>query len=87
MLAAYVNWGRWVVNCPNCNSAELAAPGAAAFHCRECGYADGVLWPADLAAIEAALSKRPDARNRNWCPGETVEQLSLENVVHGLEEI
>ena len=38
-------------------------------------------WPADRIAIEAVLLERP-ATVRAWVPGETVDDLKLQNVMH-----
>lgn len=91
MLAfAYVNWGRWVADCPlGCGGAER--PAAEWFVCRECGNdrANGeripVVWPTpdDVVAIEAALIVRPLA-NRHWTLNESIGALLVENVEHGL---
>lgn len=85
-MQAYFNWGRWVVDCPTCNSAEQMQPKAAVFYCRECGHTGPVEWPENPAEIEEVLAKRPKRDNRNWRPGETLEALRLENVLHGVEE-
>jgi hypothetical protein len=59
--------------------------GDAAMRCWDCGgLTEGVLWPADPAAIEAILGMRPDERTRNWYPGETLDALMLENIAHGI---
>jgi hypothetical protein len=79
MVDAYVNHGRWVVNCPSCPSAALAG---VTFACSECGFGPaGVQWPEEAALIEAALRPRPLV-NRNWVPGESVTDLVRENEVH-----
>jgi hypothetical protein len=49
----------------------------------------GGLWrrvelPGEMSQIEAALLVRPVPNNRNWRPGETVEDLIAENIEHGL---
>lgn len=85
-----LNHGRWIVDCPDCLSAQvadLAAPYV--FVCAECldaatgrGIA-GVRPNAELvAAVEARTSHRPDA-NRNWTPGEAIATLELENRLNG----
>lgn len=88
-LEVFVNEGRWVAGCSECGGAQLAARTDHRFMCHICGNvaAGGrwrrVIWPADVAAIEAALAKRPQLRTRNWSPGETVEQLLAENEHQG----
>ena len=84
---ARVNHSRWLVDCPNCNSAEVMQVGAKTFSCRECKSVYTVVWPGNVDEINAILGIRPKAENRNWSPGETVEMLRLENVVHGIEEL
>jgi hypothetical protein len=45
-----------------------------------------VLWPEArfMSDILAVLMLRPEMKNRNWVPGETVEMLERENLMHGL---
>lgn len=90
---AYVNHGRWIVGCPFCNSAQLAAKTDRRYFCAGeggCGNAQvggafvNVVWPKDADAIEAELVKRADPNTRNWTPGETVKDLNHENVEHGV---
>jgi hypothetical protein len=86
---AYVNHGRWVADCPasTCTGAELVDPDEPRFYCLSCYNAafDGRWLPVrfppepERKAIERALLDRPRARNRNWFPGETVEQLEEEH--------
>lgn len=88
-LPVRVNHGRWVVDCPVCLSAQLASFTDPRFLCVTCGNVnvDGkwfrLAWPANAAAIEAALVIRP-TENRNWSPGETVADLRRENTEHGI---
>lgn len=86
---AQVNHGRWIVPCPNCNSAENLPPNAQ-FRCRQefggCGYTDTVDIPNNFAGIEAVLSHRPNHANRNWLPGESIADLKRENRDHGLSD-
>jgi hypothetical protein len=71
---AYVNHGRWMVDCPwGCRSAQHASKSDHRFFCVECDSGATkawchVTWPSDLevAAIEAALGLRPDVTKRNW---------------------
>ena len=96
-VAARINQGRWLVDCPGCNSALVVDLSQPVFMCVECGNAanDGkwfqVTIPTNRKAIEAELLKRPwngrnpaDAKNRNWEPGETVATLKQENTDHGI---
>jgi hypothetical protein len=89
---AYVNHGRWVVDCPfGCGSAQMASRSDRRFFCVECGHrGDGrwlpVVWPSDLEVqtVEAVLDARPDMATRNWRPGEPIDALVAENAGHGL---
>jgi len=81
------NWGRWVVNCasPACASAMQVWPGQEWVRCADCAtLAADLIWPADPDGIEILLSMRPAEWNRNWLPGETLEDLLVENVAHGI---
>ena len=89
---AYINWGRWVVDCPNCNASLNVTPTDVTAICPECGTAwfEVVFPPPGIkVAIETILLKRPGNRGRafpnsNWNLGETVGQLRTENLEHGL---
>jgi hypothetical protein len=53
--------------------------------CWDCGQVtEAIAWPPDPAAIEAILSMRPDEKTRNWEPGETLDGLLMENILHGI---
>jgi hypothetical protein len=74
--------GMWVVDCPRCPSAlqvPLRAPEAM---CWDCGAEYTIRWPHDPVAVETLLNARPNPLNRNWSPGETLEQLMIENAAH-----
>ena len=96
-IAARINHGRWLVDCPGCNSALVIDLSELVFMCVECGNAanDGkwfqVTVPSNRKAIETELLKRPwngrnpaEAVNRNWEPGETVATLRQENTDHDI---
>jgi len=95
-VAARINHGRWLVDCPGCNSALVVDLSQPVFMCVECGNAtnDGkwfqVTLPRNRRALEAELLQRPFGRNpadaptRNWEPGETVADLRRENAEHGI---
>lgn len=96
-LAAYVNHGRWIVECPNCSSALVVSEQDPRFICVECGSPENrscwyaVAFPADKADIEEALLRRPArdgfrAGTRNWETRETVADLRRENRQRGIEE-
>lgn len=88
---AYVNDGRWVADCPSpyCNAAMIVEPGQA-YMCAECFNKDiggawrRVVWPEDAEEIDAELARRPDRRNQNWCPGETLQMLRAEAAARGV---
>ncbi len=87
-----VNGGRWLVQCPSpyCSGAQYASKNDRRFFCIDCLNVDQggawlrVKWPADPAAIEAALDARPHLTTRNWLPAETVADLHRENVEHAV---
>jgi len=95
-VQARINHGRWLVDCPGCNSALVVDLSEPVYMCVECANAanDGrwlqVTLPRNRKAIEAELLKRPFGRNpadaptRNWEPGETVADLRRENAEHGI---
>lgn len=91
---AYLNHGRWVVECPRdgCANAYLARTAPKRCECvsvevcthsEQCDQIIDVVTPDNRRAIELAVSTRPYA-NRNWRPGETVELLEAENIEHGV---
>lgn len=84
-VAARVNHGRWIVDCPTegCVGAELASE-VRPFVCISCTAGPYVIvWPDERAEIEALLEPRP-TEAQNWEPGETVEFLQAENDEHGV---
>ena len=90
-VAARVNHGRWLMDCPSCTAAHVADFDYQVFMGVECGNAAndgkwfGVIFPANAEDIEAALLARPvglnPARspNRNWEITETVDDLLAQN--------
>ena len=88
---ASVNYGRWLVRCPWCKSAQYASTEDQRFFCVECANAVvggrwvRVVWPENRAEIEAVLCRRPARENRNWELGEAVQHLELENRQHARE--
>jgi hypothetical protein len=93
---AYVNFGRWIADCPtSCGSAIQLQPGQAVFQCVECYFMTSVEWPNDPDGIWEALGKRPANKHRNWFPsghelalrsnsphGQTVKDLEEETLAH-----
>lgn len=49
-----------------------------------CGLKCPVDWPANIADLERVLLARPVPTNRNWRPGETLEELVAQNFEHGI---
>lgn len=98
-VAAYVNHGRWVADCPTpgCGGALCLSRQASLFLCPQCwNAANGGQWmavtfPAAKQQIEALLLRRPAADDwtapaRNWRPGESTAQLRAENAARGLTD-
>ena len=87
-VQAEINRSNWVVRCSLCNGAQVIEPGEP-FFCVDClmtlnnRQAMAIVMPEDRAKIEAILVKRPPD-NRNWLIGETVIDLELENIEHGI---
>jgi hypothetical protein len=92
---AYVNWGRWVADCPRpfCPNAEhfgrssnghLGGLTGNSFRCSHCGLRCDADWPPNVDDIDYLLSQRPVPGTRNWRPGETLWDLIEENAVHGV---
>lgn len=79
----YVNHGRWVADCPVCNSGMLVLPDNPSLQCLDCGsFFKAKVMPSkrDQAAIEKALGERPNPANRNFHPArEPVGILEVEN--------
>src|SRR5215210_1407773 len=89
---AYVNHGKWIVQCP-CAEGTPQGPNHPAADpewrlaiCLDCGALYQPEFPHDIERIEAALLRRPDRLNRNFRPqdGETVADLLSENIAHGI---
>ena len=88
-LDARAEHARWIVDCPNCNSAEFAFEDKL-FFCSLCknsdidGRARKVKMPGQRKEIEDILGKRP-IKNRHWYPNETLEDLAKQNASNGME--
>ena len=92
-LPAKVDYGRWCVDCPDCNGAEFVwLDGPLVMMCAGCWNAMvGHKWrpvnlptPKKRARIDELLRARPLPVNRNWLPSETVADLERENAEHGV---
>jgi len=79
-VAAYVNHGRWVADCPECGGGVGAWPANLEGACLDCGHVYGVTFPAGCDRAEEILRSRPP-QNRHWRPdhGETLTDLATEN--------
>lgn len=75
---AYVNYGRWIADCPaGCLNAMAVEYGQASYLCGflnkygiivgGCGVTAPLLWPDERDAITAALAPRSDD-HRMWAP-------------------
>ena len=83
MTQAYNNHGRWVAECATkyCTEAHLVEPGDR-FVCANCDRSYDVVFPDAKHLIDAALERRVVPETRNWVPGETVQDLIVENEQH-----
>lgn len=85
-VAAYVNVGRWVADCPRCRSGIACWPDAPRSCCLGCGYIyTNIVYPPAraVAKAEELLAERPE-EHRNWHPAvESVDVLAAENEAHG----
>jgi len=83
-LEARIEFARYLVDCPNCNSAEFYFEDKL-FFCSLCnnssvgGKVYKVKTPKDRKKIEVILGKR-HIQNRHWREPETVEDLEKENI-------
>lgn len=88
---AYLNWGRWVVDC-ECHSAMEINDMPEDVRCLECGCLIRIVYPENHKAICRILDKRPRVKmgsqmipyHYNWRPGDTLAAMQRENVQHGL---
>lgn len=90
VLRAFINAGRWMVNCP-CNSAQISDPAAPWFFCKECfnDWANRKAVPVEYpdpvfrAALERELAKAPSRMHRNWEPGWTMDDVKSGSFIIG----
>lgn len=89
LVRAYLNHGRWVADCPRCNSSDLADRAKPEFVCRPeyqgCGLVAAIQFPEDYDDIMAVAAARSSPLNRNWRPGESVIDMRIENAAHHLQ--
>ena len=87
-VEARIEYARYIVDCPNCNSAEFAFEDNL-FFCSQCknsdiqGKAREVKMPKGRKRIEDILGKRVIA-NRHWLSTESVKDLQNENLKMGV---
>lgn len=69
---AYVNFGRWVADCPQgCGNAYGVTPDQMHFMCETpygCGHITTLKWPHNAREIWNVLMARPMPKTRNWFP-------------------
>jgi hypothetical protein len=83
-VATRINAGRCLFDCPFCKwNATMVTPTIETAVCLTCGRSFRADFPDDRTDIERVLLARPE-ENRNWSPGETVDQLRAENAAHGI---
>ena len=87
-LKARIEYSRYLVDCPNCNSAEFYFEDKL-FFCSLCGNSNiggksiRVKLPKERKEIEVVLGKR-NIVNRHWKEPETVKDLETENTIMGV---
>lgn len=85
-VAAYVNVGRWVADCPRpyCGNAEELRLGQQVFECTvpECRLVAMVWWHRDAEAVWRELLRRPMPATRNWAPAQHRQAIAC-HVPHG----
>jgi hypothetical protein len=82
-VSAYVSADRWVADCPHCSGGIAAWSENPRGACLSCGRIYRIRFPKARRKIETVLAKRRPA-NRHWLLGETVDQLAVENLEHGM---
>ena len=85
-VAMRIEHGRWLTDCPS-GSGVIGDAEWSEARCFACGAVFlSPVFPECLPDVEAALLRRPRIEHRNWFPGETVSDLTAENVQHGVEQ-
>lgn len=88
-LKSRVEYGRWIVDCPNCGGAEFAFEDRL-FVCSLCQDSDiggkprRVVMPRNRRRIEELLGRR-FILNRHWLSGESIKKLKAENDKEGIK--
>ncbi len=91
-MNAYLNHGRWVVDCSSGDCQAVLFADRSVCECRDqsicdhpttpCGTPIVVMFPDDRVSIDRVMSRRP-RRNRNW-DVESVAELKAENLLQGV---
>ncbi len=84
---ARINHGVWVFDC-DCGAGVAADPHFSAGYCFGCGAIHtNVVWPSteDRLNIEHVILARHKTVNRNWDPDETLADVLVTNVEHGVK--
>lgn len=85
-VVAYINHGRWIVDCAWCTRGMLTRPDWGIANCIQCGarYDQGTIaFPADENIVRALLI-RPIPETQNWDEKQTAADLWRENKELGL---
>jgi adenine-specific DNA methylase len=80
---AYVTYGAWVIDCPACGQIGPVWPELALAACQRCRALFNAVVPPDWRVVESVLGARPE-QHRHCFPDETVADLVIENLAHGL---
>lgn len=86
VVAAYINHGRWVADCPNCNGGIAAWAENDACCCLDCGRVYHAVFPSTRKRdkVEAILLERPSGAYMNWNPDrESIADLKAESILRG----
>jgi hypothetical protein len=68
---ARINQNRWLADCSSCGSAAVVSPADPRYACTECEWGWCTLvFPADVAAVEAALLPLKPALRNWWNPAD-----------------
>lgn len=87
VVEAHASWGMWVARCGYCpGSTDPLQRFQPHVLCHDCGTITEVIWPTEemVMGVERLLMMRPAPANRNWFPGETLNDLMWENGEHGI---
>jgi hypothetical protein len=78
---AYINHGRWVIDCAWCQKGVLTRPDWGVANCIECGarYPAGTIAFPDDPSIQHLLLLRPVVETQNWDNKQTAADLLKEN--------